>query len=77
MYNENWGRFGFILRVHPSTSFFSQFMLGSQGMPRRYACPDDAGFQIYHIFSTCGSYIHWLLRRRAPAAGRSSIAPAF
>ena len=59
MYNENWGRFGFILVfIGFNVTFFSQFMLGSQGMPRRYATyPDDAGFQIYHIFSTCGSYI--------------------
>ncbi|MCH2148951.1 MAG: cbb3-type cytochrome c oxidase subunit I, partial [Phycisphaerales bacterium] len=59
MYNENWGRFGFVLVfIGFNVTFFSQFMLGSQGMPRRYATyPEDAGFQIYHIFSTGGSYI--------------------
>ena len=59
MYNENWGRFAFVLVfIGFNVTFFSQFMLGSQGMPRRYATyPEDAGFQIYHVFSTCGSYI--------------------
>ncbi|MAB84196.1 MAG: cytochrome c oxidase subunit I [Phycisphaerae bacterium] len=59
MYNENWGRLGFALVfIGFNVTFFSQFMLGSQGMPRRYATyPEDAGFQIYHIFSTAGSYI--------------------
>ncbi|MDG2199622.1 MAG: cytochrome c oxidase subunit I [Phycisphaerales bacterium] len=59
MYNENWGRLGFVLVfIGFNVTFFSQFMLGSQGMPRRYATyPEDAGFQIYHIYSTAGSYI--------------------
>ena len=59
MYNENWGRLGFTLVfIGFNVTFFTQFMLGSQGMPRRYATyPEDAGFQIYHIISTSGSYI--------------------
>ena len=59
MYNENWGRFGFALVfIGFNVTFFTQFMLGSQGMPRRYATyPADAGFQIYHVISSIGSYI--------------------
>jgi cytochrome c oxidase subunit 1 len=59
MYNENWGRFAFTLVfIGFNVTFFTQFMLGSQGMPRRYATyPEDAGFQTYHIISTIGSYI--------------------
>ncbi|MEE3001969.1 MAG: cytochrome c oxidase subunit I [Planctomycetota bacterium] len=59
MYNENWGRFAFALVfIGFNVTFFTQFMLGSQGMPRRYATyPADAGFQIYHVISSIGSYI--------------------
>ncbi len=59
MYNENWGRWGFTLVfIGFNVTFFTQFMLGSQGMPRRYATyPADAGFQIYHVISSIGSYI--------------------
>jgi len=59
MYNENWGRLGFTLVfIGFNVTFFTQFMLGSQGMPRRYATyPADAGFQIYHVISSMGSYI--------------------
>ena len=59
MYNENWGRFAFVLVfIGFNVTFFTQFMLGSQGMPRRYATyPADAGFQIYHVISSIGSYI--------------------
>ena len=59
MYNENWGRIAFALVfIGFNLTFFSQFMLGSQGMPRRYATyPADAGFQFYHVLSTAGSYI--------------------
>jgi cytochrome c oxidase subunit 1 len=59
MFNENAGRFAFVLFfVGYNMTFFTQFMLGSHGMPRRYATyPADAGFQTYHIISTVGSYI--------------------
>ncbi|MBG79685.1 MAG: cytochrome c oxidase subunit I [Phycisphaerae bacterium] len=59
MYNENAGRFAwFLVFVGFNVTFLSQFMLGSQGMPRRYATyPEDAGFQIYHMISTYGSYV--------------------
>jgi len=59
MFNENAGRIAFMLFfVGYNMTFFTQFMLGSHGMPRRYATyPADAGFQTYHIISTIGSYI--------------------
>ena len=59
MYNENWGRVAFALVfIGFNLTFFTQFMLGSQGMPRRYGTyPADAGFQMYHIISSIGSYI--------------------
>jgi cytochrome c oxidase subunit 1 len=88
MYNENLGRIGWVLVfVGFNVTFFTQFMLGSQGMPRRYATylPE---FQTYHVISTVGSYVmavgffltaYYLLRslvdgRKAPAnpwGGRS------
>jgi cytochrome c oxidase subunit I len=64
MYNENLGRIGAILVfIGFNGTFFPQFMLGSQGMPRRYASYGDylpetiELFQFYHIMSTVGSYI--------------------
>jgi cytochrome c oxidase subunit 1 len=59
MFNENAGRFAFVLFfIGYNMTFFTQFMLGSHGMPRRYATyPADAGFQTYHIVSTIGSYL--------------------
>ena len=57
--NDNAGRVAFVLFfVGYNLTFFTQFMLGSHGMPRRYATyPADAGFQFYHILSTIGSYM--------------------
>ena len=39
-----------------NTTFFVQFVMGSQGMPRRYYNYDPS-YQIYHQVSTVGSYI--------------------
>ncbi len=58
MYNEKAGIAGFIfVFIGFNTTFFIQFLMGSQGMPRRYATyvPE---FTIYHQISTVGS---WLL----------------
>lgn len=71
MYNENLGRIGCTLVfVGLNVTFFTQFMLGSKGMPRRYW--DYAGtvaaehgwlpetvklFHTYHVISSIGSYI--------------------
>jgi len=58
MYNEKAGMLGFFfVFVGFNVTFFIQFLMGAQGMPRRYATyiPE---FTIYHQISTVGS---WLL----------------
>ncbi len=62
MYNENLGRFAFcFIFVGFNMTFFNQFMLGSQGMPRRYH--DYSNFlktdlfERYHGFSSYGAMI--------------------
>jgi cytochrome c oxidase subunit 1 len=57
MYNEMWGRIGCItVFVGFNVTFFTQFMMGSRGMTRRYATyiPE---FQVYHVISTVGSVV--------------------
>ncbi|MDG1359056.1 MAG: cytochrome c oxidase subunit I [Phycisphaerales bacterium] len=57
MYNEKWGIIGFsLVFIGFNVTFFTQFMLGSHGMPRRYYNYQPE-FQIYHVISTIGSYI--------------------
>jgi len=57
MYSEFWGKIACALVfVGFNLTFFTQFMLGSQGMPRRYYAYQPE-FQIYHHISTGGSYI--------------------
>lgn len=56
MYSEKWGRLSaFLVFVGFNVTFFTQFLMGSQGMPRRYYsyAPE---FEIYHRISTAGSY---------------------
>jgi cytochrome c oxidase subunit 1 len=57
MYNENWGRLAcLIIFIGFNLTFFTQFVLGTQGAPRRtYNYPPQ--FQSYHIQSTIGAYI--------------------
>ncbi len=62
MYSELWGRIAFVfIFVGFNMTFFNQFMLGSQGMPRRYH--DYSGFyktdlfERYHGFSSFGALI--------------------
>src|SRR5262245_1328986 len=66
MYNENLGRVGAVLVfVGFNVTFFTQFMLGSKGMPRRYWDYSGPGwsqattdlYHIYHVISSIGSYI--------------------
>ena len=57
MYSEFWGRIGALLVfVGFNLTFFVQFVMGSKGMPRRYATylPE---YEIYHKISTIGSFI--------------------
>ncbi len=57
MYHEGTGIAGcIIIFVGFNMTFFTQFMLGSQGMPRRYY-DYQPEFQTYHIVSTIGAYI--------------------
>ncbi|MEE8268278.1 MAG: cbb3-type cytochrome c oxidase subunit I, partial [Gemmatimonadales bacterium] len=66
MYNETLGRIACgLVFVGFNVTFFTQFMLGSQGMPRRYHDYSGAGwseattalFFKYHLLSTIGSYL--------------------
>jgi cytochrome c oxidase subunit 1 len=58
MYNERWAMTAaIIVFIGFNMTFFTQFILGARGMPRRYASYVDE-FQIWHIVSTVGS---WLL----------------
>jgi len=57
LYNERWGKIGALLVfVGFNVTFFSQFVMGSKGMPRRYFnyLPE---FTPYHVASTIGSYL--------------------
>lgn len=57
MYNEPMAALGCLLNfIGFNVTFFSQFAMGTQGMPRRYASyPPE--FQFWHQASTIGSYI--------------------
>jgi cytochrome c oxidase subunit 1 len=57
MLNEFWGKVScFFVFTGFNLTFFSQFLLGTKGMPRRYATylPE---FQTWHQLSTVGSYL--------------------
>ncbi|MBW2472319.1 MAG: cbb3-type cytochrome c oxidase subunit I, partial [Deltaproteobacteria bacterium] len=57
MYSERWGQIGALLIfVGFNLTVFSQFVMGSQGMPRRYYNYVDE-FTGYHQASTYGSYL--------------------
>ena len=57
MYSEFWGKISAMLVfVGFNLTFFPQFILGYQGMPRRYASyPEE--FQVLNIFSTAGASV--------------------
>jgi cytochrome c oxidase subunit 1 len=60
MYSEFWGRIGCaLIFLGFNTTFLPQFVMGSQGMPRRYATylPE---FQPYHVMSSVGAYIQFV-----------------
>jgi cytochrome c oxidase subunit 1 len=57
MYSERWGRLACLLIfVGFNVTFFTQFVMGSRGMPRRYYnyLPE---FTTYHQISTLGSFV--------------------
>lgn len=57
MYSERWGMIAAsIVFIGFNITFFTQFMMGSRGMPRRYASYVDE-FQTWHQISTIGSLI--------------------
>jgi cytochrome c oxidase subunit 1 len=57
MYNDFWGRVGcFLVFSGFNLTFFPQFVMGSRGMPRRYASYDPE-FQIFHQISTIGAFV--------------------
>jgi cytochrome c oxidase subunit 1 len=57
MYDERLGTIAcWIIFIGFNMTFFTQFMLGSQGMPRRYY-DYQPEFQTYHVISTIGSYV--------------------
>ena len=60
MYNDNLGKIACLLIfVGFNTTFLPQFVMGSQGMPRRYATyPPE--FRSYHVMSTVGAYIQFI-----------------
>jgi cytochrome c oxidase subunit 1 len=79
MYPEAWGRAAaIILFVGFNLTFFPQFILGYEGMPRRYATYDPS-YQILNILSSSGGgimglgyllpmiYLPWSLKNGAIA----------
>ncbi len=57
MYNDAMGRVSCLLIFSGfCLTFFPQFVMGSRGMPRRYATYDPE-FQIFHQLSTIGAFV--------------------
>lgn len=57
MYNDFLGRVGcFLVFSGFNLTFFPQFVMGSRGMPRRYASYDPE-FQAFHQLSTVGAFV--------------------
>jgi cytochrome c oxidase subunit 1 len=57
MYHENTARVAaLIIFVGFNLTFFPQFIMGSRGMPRRYASYDAPKFATFHRASTMGAY---------------------
>lgn len=57
MYNQFWASVGaWTVFVGFNLTFFTQFFLGTQGMPRRYASYVDE-YHTLHVWSTIGSYV--------------------
>jgi cytochrome c oxidase subunit 1 len=79
MFPEGWGKLSaLVVFVGFNLTFFPQFLLGFQGMPRRYAAyPEE--FWVFNVMSTAGAsvlgfgyllpmiYLIWSLRYGRPA----------
>jgi len=79
LYSEAWGRAAaLIIFVGFNLTFFPQFLLGYEGMPRRYhSYPPE--FQVLHLVSSCGAallavgyllpliYLGWSLFKGKPS----------
>ncbi|MBC7835220.1 MAG: cbb3-type cytochrome c oxidase subunit I [Phycisphaerales bacterium] len=85
MYNELGGKIGFwLVFVGFNLTFFPQFILGTQGMPRRYASYDivnNPGFTFIHQLSTAGSgilalgmFVHLFVFLHSLVMGRKAAA---
>ena len=60
MYNEPLGRIGcLLLFIGFNLTFFPQFIMGTHGMPRRYATYKPE-FQSYHVLSSIGGLVQML-----------------
>jgi cytochrome c oxidase subunit 1 len=79
MYHENWARFSAVTTfVGFVVTFMPQFIMGYEGMPRRYQVYPDV-FQVYHVISSAGAlilsvaylfplfYLPWSMRHGARA----------
>ncbi len=57
MYPESWSRFAAIIMfLGFVTTFFPQYIMGYEGMPRRYQVY-PAEFQVYHVVSSAGALV--------------------
>jgi cytochrome c oxidase subunit 1 len=57
MYDERWAKLAtFLVFVGFNLTFFTQFIMGSRGMPRRYYMYPEQ-FTGWHVASTLGSYV--------------------
>jgi len=80
MYSEFWARIGwFFVFVGFNVTFFPQFVMGTRGMPRRYANYVDE-FQLYHQISTVGAFllligflVHLLTFIQSLVAGKKAL----
>lgn len=60
LYNEAWGQMSAaMIFLGFNLTFFPQFIMGTQGMPRRYFTYPDQ-YQILHVLSTAGSWVLFL-----------------
>jgi cytochrome c oxidase subunit 1 len=57
VYHESWARFSAVTTfVGFVVTFMPQFIMGYEGMPRRYQVYPDV-FQVYHVISSAGALI--------------------